>query len=474
MLLMYCLHVDYLLDRLTECETVFCSQITRLRDVFSVMIQGRINPILVNPEDMMSVLDEIIQKIPENFQLSFENDFNIWHVYKYLVTTVIMHEHEIHLVISIPLADRDTPVSLVKSYDIPVPLSRNATDNTDREIFTQYDLQTKHMAISGGYFIDLTKTEYDDCTYAAGCFCTALTHMVTVDHVESCLFALYEENSNNVCKFCSVRFAERHLPYVQALTESQWYIAMRDSLELAVTCPRRCFRKVLLPPFSVFSLPKFCMGFGAQVKLFPMEKSLGTVDQTLQIFEAHLVSRGSKVDYRIFNNFSPHDIKVIHHKVRKLSNETDGISVSLDSEIIGDLQYPESKEFLSSLKSFSLFKSTVKHVLILVASLIGVVTFVLALWWMHVFAFVWSGLGHCRRGEDESGPTACYQPGVSKEVALRFNGSTGAITSHVTNASDTNTNQPTTVDTTLEDSNIRASKLLELCQAKIDSLAYQD
>ena len=468
------LHVDYLLDRLTECETVFHSQITRLRDIFSVMIQGRITPTLVNPEDIMSVLDEIIKKIPINLQLSFENDFNIWHVYKYSVTTVILHEHEIHLVIRIPLADQDTPVSLIRAYDIPVPLSRNATDNTDREIFAQYDLQTKYMAISGGYFKDLTKAEYDDCTYAAGCFCSALTHMVAIDHVESCLFALYEENSNNIRKFCSVRFSERHLPYVQALMELQWYIAMHDSLELAMTCPCRCFRKVLLPPFNVFSLPKFCMGFGAQVKLFPMEKTLGTVDRTLKIFEAHLVSRGSKVDYRIFNNFSPRDIKVIHRKVRKHSDEIDGISVSLDSEIIGDLQYPESKEFLSSLKSFSLFKSTVKHVLILAASLIGVVTFVLALWRMHVFAFVWSGLGHCRRGEDESGPTARYQPGASKEVELHFNGSTGATTSHVTNASDTNTNRPTTVDTTLENSNIRASKLLELCQAKLDSLTDQD
>ena len=131
------------------------------------------------------------------------------------------------------------------------------------------------------------------------------------------------------------------------------------------------------------SLPKFCMGFSAQVKLFPMKQSLGTIDRTLQIFEAHLVSRGSKVDYRIFNNFSPCDIKVIHRKVCKLPDETDGISVSLDSEIIGDLQYPESKEFLSSLKSFSLFKSIVKNVLISAASITGVVTFVLALWWMH-------------------------------------------------------------------------------------------
>ena len=109
------------------------------------------------------------------------------------------------------------------------------------------------------------------------------------------------------------------------------------------------------------------------------------------------MSGGSKVDYRIFNDFSPCDIKVIHRKVHKLSNETDGILVSLDSEIIGDLQYPESKEFLSHLKSFSLFKSTVKNVLISAASITGVVTFVLALWQMHVFAFVWSGLGHMQK-----------------------------------------------------------------------------
>ena len=67
-----------------------------------MMIQGRITPTLVNPEDIVSVLDEIIKKIPVNLQLSFENDFNIWHVYKYSVTTLILHEHEIHLVIRIP------------------------------------------------------------------------------------------------------------------------------------------------------------------------------------------------------------------------------------------------------------------------------------------------------------------------------------------------------------------------------------
>ena len=87
------------------------------------------------------------------------------------------------------------------------------------------------------------------------------------------------------------------------------------------------------------------MGFSAQVKLFLLEKTLGTADQTLKIFEAHLVSRGPKTDYRIFNNFSPHDMKAIPWKVREHSDRINGISVSLDSEIIGDLQSLNPRNF---------------------------------------------------------------------------------------------------------------------------------
>ena len=67
-----------------------------------------------------------------------------------------------------------------------------------------------------------------------------------------------------------------------------------------------------------------------------------------------------------------------------------------------------------------------------------------------------------------------YQPGAHREVELCFNESTGSTTSHVTNSNNTNTIQLTTINTTIENSNLRASKLIELCQAKIDSLNIQD
>ena len=90
-------------------------------------------------------------------------------------------------------------------------------------------------------------------------------------------------------------------------------------------------------------------------------------------------------------------METIPDKLRKSPDGTKGISMSLDSELINELQYPDSKEFLLTLKSISLIKTIFKHVLISAVSLSGVIAFILALWRMHVFAFVWSGLKHCRR-----------------------------------------------------------------------------
>ena len=90
-------------------------------------------------------------------------------------------------------------------------------------------------------------------------------------------------------------------------------------------------------------------------------------------------------------------METIPDKLHKSPDGTKGISMSLDSELINELQYPDSKEFLSTLKSISLIKTIFKHVLISAVSLSSVIAFILALWQMHVFAFVWSGLKHCRQ-----------------------------------------------------------------------------
>ena len=88
----------------------------------------------------------------------------------------------------------------------------------------------------------------------------------------------------------------------------------------------------------------------------------------------------------------------------------------------------------------------------------GVVTFVTGtVVWMHVFCFcVVLGLRHCRRGEDESGPTACYSTWSSQRggTALQriywYHHIACDLTPMILN-----TIGPTTVNTTIEDSTLR-------------------
>ena len=73
-------------------------------------------------------------------------------------------------------------------------------------------------------------------------------------------------------------------------------------------------------------------------------------------------------------------MKTILGRVHKSPDGIKGILVSLDSNFMGELQYPESKEFLSDLKSLSKIKTIRKHVVISAVSLISMIGFILALW----------------------------------------------------------------------------------------------
>ena len=69
-----------------------------------------------------------------------------------------------------------------------------------------------------------------------------------------------------------------------------------------------------------------------------------------------------------------------------------------------------------------------------------------------------------------------YQPGTAKEIEMNWDKTTGTTTSHMTNSNtalqnDTNTSMKTPkINNVGNAMNLRASKLIEVCQAKIDSM----
>ena len=75
-----------------------------------------------------SVLNKIPNSILIDMQLAFEEDFDIWHVYKYSIVTLLL---ENHLIMEIPITDWDMTIKLLWVYDIPVPVSDNDTASAE-------------------------------------------------------------------------------------------------------------------------------------------------------------------------------------------------------------------------------------------------------------------------------------------------------------------------------------------------------
>ena len=92
---------------------------------------------------------------------------------------------------------------------------------------------------------------------------------------------------------------------------------------------------------------------------------------------------------------------------------------------------------------------------------------------------MWSGLKHCRQRDDETNCTVRYQLGTTLEIEVCWNEAAGTTTSCTTSSNnalqndnntsqdDTNTNTITTkINNIGTATDLRASKLIELCQAK--------
>ena len=181
-----------------------------------VVTNGHLTPSIVDPKEMKSVLNKILNSIPIDMQLGFEENFDIWHVYTYSIATLLMQNDEIHLIMEISITDWDLTIKLIQVYDIPVPVSDNDNAHAEVGMFVQDDLSSNYLAVAWSDFRSLSKTDYEDGTFGAGRFCLELTHMVNADHSDSCIFALYTENYAIITKQCSVKFVEKHLPYVRS------------------------------------------------------------------------------------------------------------------------------------------------------------------------------------------------------------------------------------------------------------------
>ena len=136
---------------------------------------------VTDPTHLKHELLKINKQIPTRFSLPEDPHKNIWHYYKFLTVTPVIHNNRHILMIKIPLTDLDSDMNLYKIYNLPVY-------HHDIGTSLKYQLEGTNLAVTkdNKYATLLTDTEFITCTLAEGYFCNLNTGLYHIDTNQWC------------------------------------------------------------------------------------------------------------------------------------------------------------------------------------------------------------------------------------------------------------------------------------------------
>ena len=86
----------------------------------NVLSTGKLSPDIVDPIHLDKELTDIQKQLTPILMLPEDPTTNIWHFYKYVTMTPIVHQDRLMMLIKIPLIDTDSEMTLCKVYNLPV------------------------------------------------------------------------------------------------------------------------------------------------------------------------------------------------------------------------------------------------------------------------------------------------------------------------------------------------------------------
>ena len=221
---------------------------------------GSLSTSLIEPPQLMSILDDISKQLPVSLQLKNFNNHHIMWYYKHLPVTVVPDDDKMHFVSIIPLIPLESLYTLYRVIVLPIPIP-----DTNRN--SQIIVEGTHFAVSkkGDTFVILDEDELTKCAANEMTYCALHRAAMKLSKVQSCLASLYLNNENGIQNNCPVKVSDNHqFPVFQHLVEGKWMIATREDILLHTRCNNDndfLFPTIIKPPLQVVSLNSSCTGY---------------------------------------------------------------------------------------------------------------------------------------------------------------------------------------------------------------------
>ena len=296
--------------------------IDALYEYMRVLSTQQLNPLIIPPDILCQVLDQVKDGIRSNAWLSLSEDpsQNIWTYNNIIKVTPIVMDDYLMVILTIPLIDSSLDVNLYKVHNLPML-------HPQLQIQVMYELEGVYFAthMHGMYATIPKETDIKLCLMSQGHLCMFEEPLYPVDKIDWCLYALFVNDLTKIETNCKFTTAIWHTNLAHSLDGYLWAISSLATEKLQIRCLHQTSVVTIKPPLRIIDIGNSCEAFSSTLYI-PAKSELTTTMQSLTCSQFFLhynlqyVKMSSFVVFRemTFDQLTPEKLATLQTKIQTL------------------------------------------------------------------------------------------------------------------------------------------------------------
>ena len=248
-----------------------------LFDYMRILASQELNPMIIPPDILKSILHKIEEEIKSNARLRLCEDpkNNIWSYYGTVKLTPIVLQDYLMLILTVPLVDQSLHMNLYKVHNLPM---LHPTLN----VHVQYELEGPYLAtMMDGMFISLpTALDIKLCLVTSRHLCMFDQALYPVDNTKWCIYALFINDMHRIKENCVLKALDQTTNLAYSLDGYLWAISALASEKLQVRCVMETHVVTIHPPVQIVDIGNGCKAYSASIYI-PAKSELTATMQSI-------------------------------------------------------------------------------------------------------------------------------------------------------------------------------------------------
>ena len=257
------------------------SNIEELKHKLDILSVQKITPSIIPPTKFMKILNQIALRLPSSLSLPLRPESNLWSYYRALTCNTLVTQHNLIVVIKLPLQIDSEVFSLIQAHNLPLPMPQN--NNIKMSITAKYVIESNFIAVDQNRYMLLTTNEYETCKQDYLGFCNLKSPIYPLNLQRHCVTALYKGDPEAVNKLCKTSvLLNTQLPEAEYLAEGSWAVSSSKTLNFHVKCTDETTSKLTARhPIDIIKVPPGCSASSDFLSLNPYYVQQSSVKMNL-------------------------------------------------------------------------------------------------------------------------------------------------------------------------------------------------